>query len=408
MDNDNLLNESLLPRDILLNSILPHLDLQALVNLSSASKLCHRLVFLETPPTRWSKIRFLRDRTPSDGTHGSTKRSDGARRTHTCKITDEQLKAFLTRVNARENTREISLWGCDTIRGGGLTPLSGSRVLETIDLRVTGAKNEANIDYSAVVALLGTMLPLLPAKETEAVLPSNHPSSWERNNISVETMERMKMYYRPFTLQRVVFPPGHEKRGIVTYFHQCHRFWKRFKDCWNADGKYCSTCNTLFGKETSAPAWKCRACGEYSCRTSNDPENGPIREEQVETDDDDDDGPMRRCQSVCVRCAMCHDEFCSKYASCQNCISCPVCEKWFCEPCAMPRGCSVCHVRKCIWCSNIVECAACRKECCANHGFEGCGCCDRVFCEDCQQKELGFCVVCNKCYCSISCHDSAH
>mmetsp|Transcript_6974 Transcript_6974/g.14995 ORF Transcript_6974/g.14995 Transcript_6974/m.14995 type:complete len:230 (-) Transcript_6974:72-761(-) len=226
---------------------------------------------------------------------------------------------------------------------------------------------------------------------TSRASSSSSSSSWE-NDIGVDIPETAKNHYRPFSLQRVVFPPGCEKRGVVRWFRQCHQFWKGVRDRFDAEGKSCSKCNALFNKDI--PAWRCRVCGDYSCCPTKD----------------DDDESTEQCRSaICHRCCSCHDAFCSKEDEDHDtCFSCPVCDKWFCEPCATPPVCSECRVRKCIWCSNVVECAACRKESCANHGFEGCDCCDRVYCEDCRQNELGFCVVCNKHYCSVSCHDGAH
>lgn len=124
-----LTDDRILPRDILVNSILAaHLDISSLVTLSSCSKECRRIVYREVPGSTWSEI----DLSGND------------------RITDGQLYALLKNVNARENTRSLRLIGCVRIDGPGLEPLRGSSVLEDIDLRVLGSlphrEGEGGID----------------------------------------------------------------------------------------------------------------------------------------------------------------------------------------------------------------------------------------------------------------------
>lgn len=57
---------------------------------------------------------------------------------------DLQLSTLLTRVNAIEVTKNLNLTSCLAIRGSGLFPLQGSRVLESVELRHTSiGKNPA-------------------------------------------------------------------------------------------------------------------------------------------------------------------------------------------------------------------------------------------------------------------------
>ena len=51
------------------------------------------------------------------------------------KLSDAQLRALLTRVDARSHTKSISLRGCVSVTGSGLSPLQGSVALLSADLR---------------------------------------------------------------------------------------------------------------------------------------------------------------------------------------------------------------------------------------------------------------------------------
>ena len=89
-------------------------------------------------------------------------------------------------------------------------------------------------------------------------------------------------------------------------------------------------------------------------------------------------------------------------------ISCPKCNKHYCFECAMPPMCMECPRVLCQWCSNVVECAGCKKKSCAMHGYECCGGCDKVFCQECDESNLEHCMVCNEFYCTTECHRGVH
>ncbi len=56
-----------------------------------------------------------------------------------CQITDEQLCTFLENINARGNTRVLSIVGWANMKGTGLDPLHVSTVMENINLCVLGS-----------------------------------------------------------------------------------------------------------------------------------------------------------------------------------------------------------------------------------------------------------------------------
>jgi hypothetical protein len=141
-----LLDESSLPHDILIDSVLSYLDLYSLIKFSGTSKSCRKIVYNDIPKDRFAKINL----------NGNQN------------ITDDQLHAFLDNINANQNTRVLSLVGCTKITGTGLVPLSGSSVLEDIDLRVLALPLQGDsacllgstgLDEECVGDILNSMLP---------------------------------------------------------------------------------------------------------------------------------------------------------------------------------------------------------------------------------------------------------
>ena len=76
---------------------------------------------------------------------------DGAKRA----LTDGMLSSLLIRVNARNARKILNLESCKTIRGTGLAPLSGSEILEKLDL----PQHDGDLlDEGLVVPILRTMI----------------------------------------------------------------------------------------------------------------------------------------------------------------------------------------------------------------------------------------------------------
>ena len=353
IDNDRgaasskLLTEAFVPQHILVDSILAYLDLHSLVVFSGCSRICHDVVFKQTPKDRWETI-YLCGGKP-------------------CSIDDAQLSAFLRNINAVENTKVLSLVGCPSLTGRGIEPLTGSTVLEDIDLRMRGtfplkgelAKRQGDSSFnkhsSFITRVLRTMLPLTASEDIA-----------------------------PFKLRRVVLPRATKSDGCWNLYY----FFKHLKSCKKSFAnqlisKHCnkqSTClDTCGGKEFGT----CSKCMEVFCFTCSFDQNY-------------------------VKCSLCEELQCPSCKEGQN-IKCVVCEKSWCNACAMPPKCSMCNVQKCQWCSNVYECGGCGKQSCANHGAECCNGCDTNYCSDCQDDHVEFCIVCNEHYCSDNnCHDRMH
>jgi len=347
-----LLTEAFIPQDIFVDSILAYLDLHSLVVFSGCSRICRDVVFKQTPKDCWETI-YLCGGKP-------------------CSINDDQLSAFLRNINAVENTRVLSLVGCPSLTGRGIEPLTGSTVLEDIDLRVRGTlplKGEfgkrvgaSSLDGLFVTRVLRTMLPLTANQDIA-----------------------------PFTLRRVVFRSATNPRlatnpyGAGVYISRFYSFLNSCKRklAIQSKAKYCNKqgeCFDTFGKKEFG---KCSKCMEVFCFTCNSGQEF-------------------------VKCLLCAELLCPTCKEGQS-IKCIVCHSSCCNACAMPPKCSMCDVQKCQWCSNIYECGGCGKQSCATHGAECCGGCEKSYCNDCQDERLEFCIVCNEHYCSDNnCHDHMH
>lgn len=333
-----------LPEDIVQVSIMPFVDLHSLVRFSNCSKQCGNIVFHDSPPERWREIQFC----------------DGAK---SCTINDSQLKILLSKINARENTRVLSLIGCPNIKGTGLEPLSQSEVLEDIDLRVVGTsplKGEQRELYGAtglnerlIFVILSSILVQMRQNLSEIVVLRRLAVRGERHPINISSTieilhserEKLRLLWKPPSCIECKSSSGH---------------WPKQRNCCAA-----SKCQSVL--------W-CPGC-----------RNG-LR-------------PYKKC-------FICRSEYCRDCAP--QLLRCSICAHDFCKACAMPPNCSVCTKSKCQWCSNIAICCGCNVKCCASHGFESCGMCDKTCCLECIDEEFLFCVVCNQHYCDEACHRKYH
>ena len=182
---DEFLTASSFPQDIL-NSILSHLDLHTLVNFSSCAPRCQTIVFQEMNPRQWEEIRICG--------HLAL-----------CSINDEQLATFLRKINARDNTRALSLVGCPNLNGSGLEPLRGSAVLEDIDLRVRGSlplKGEMGEQYGDT------------GLDTAVVTDILRPSLRSENPSEPLTLQRVAFRQQP-TIHAARFMPQQNNRVFL-------------------------------------------------------------------------------------------------------------------------------------------------------------------------------------------------
>ncbi|KAL7525924.1 hypothetical protein ACHAWF_001566, partial [Thalassiosira exigua] len=211
---------------------------------------CQRLVFHEAPPARWEDIDLSGDR----------------------RISDDQLRALLANASARERTRRLSLAGCANVRGTGLAPLRGSRVLEDVDLRVRGCRplegedglryGDSGLDEPFVAGVLSSMLPRRdpapgcpPRKivlRRVAIRPLSAPSAAHLSNFSFGPDLRSFFFSFDFGLGRSI---------------RCTR--RPCSMCCVRTGEFedfsCPQCDTHFCRACAMPP-ECSECSARRCQ----------------------------------------------------------------------------------------------------------------------------------------------
>lgn len=313
MNNNKLMaNESLLPRHIIINSVIPYLDLHTLIIFSGSSRTCQKLVYQETPQARWRRVDLS----------GSS-------------ITDDQLRVFLKNVNAKEHTLLLSLVGCRNVQGPGLEPLHGSKVLQDIDLRVRGSlprqgetlHGPSGLMEDCVARILVSMLPLHCEQQDRGVVWSE-----EETNVALR-----RVAIRPLTLSSTTATTlGRFSRYSPT-LSRFFRYYDSLKRVLPSDpsrkksSNPCSLCSvqtTCIGE-----ILRCSTCEQYYCKPCAIPKQCS-------------ECSKLKCQwcSNVVTCASCNKQSCASHGY----EGCGGCEKVFCFDChGELEFCVVCNEHYC-------------------------------------------------------------
>lgn len=142
---EELCNLRLIPEE-LLKIVVSFGDVASNVCLAATNPWFRRFVYKKCP-SAWNEIDF--DQVPS---------SLAAR------ISDTELSKLLTNVNARCVTTFLSIMGCTSIQGPGLSALTNSQCLQVIDLRKGmndyGVPGETGLDEPLVIDVLSSMAPI--------------------------------------------------------------------------------------------------------------------------------------------------------------------------------------------------------------------------------------------------------
>mmetsp|Transcript_14738 Transcript_14738/g.21049 ORF Transcript_14738/g.21049 Transcript_14738/m.21049 type:complete len:399 (-) Transcript_14738:116-1312(-) len=89
------------------------------------NKFFHQFIFVECPDL-WECLEFTHRHNSALAPHSHSFSS---------KLTDRHLRILLKNIHANKVVRKLSLIGCTCLKGTGLSPLKGSKVLRHIDLR---------------------------------------------------------------------------------------------------------------------------------------------------------------------------------------------------------------------------------------------------------------------------------
>jgi hypothetical protein len=337
---------------------LEYVDLPTRVKFACLSRTLRHLVYGEDCSPLWENIDF--SKVPY---------------TRTSSITDETLSSLLTRVNAREVTKRLSLRDCHRLRGIGLESLRHSRVLESVDLRIHWYWAE-QINAHLVDILRTTV----PHKLFMVRLhKSSHNAGFTRDLRATLLQRAQQHKTKCNSCQDAI---ANELRQIVPNW-------------FGVPSPRCSYCLHFFCRTSSCSVAvrECTTCGDASCEACD---------------------RVRRCGKCalsycdyCINvspvCHVCTQAFCR---SCSDVGTCQICKKTLCSGCQNQAGgvsmswCAGCNTEFCNDCRTASYCAKCGESFCTDC-FEGSPCakCDRGFCSDCRDECCGncgsFCTFCN-------------
>ena len=290
------------------------------------------------------------------------------------KLKDDDVAGVLACINARTHLRTLGISGCKSITGRGLRPLSGSLVLEQVDLRHKMVDYPVIEEYSTALSEVF----VLPVLESIINTPGNmltlvhFPEQWreaqspELNTFLVGYNRLLEGRRNPCSKCNTVGNHdnwvNHEDGDIMfadKYWgmqnficHQCVKF-------------FCYECNNGGDDPSHQMLCTCKECkGEYC----------------------DDCFPM-------TRCAECNAYVCN---ACSR--ECPHCEGRACRDCEYIQYCDTCSVRSCDECTTFHTCEGgcgimqCNS--CVHNGvmhedpLELCEVCENYYCSDCRYDYL--------------------
>lgn len=279
------------------------------------------------------------------------------------KMTDDDIYAVLTCINARDVLKRLKLCGCINVEGHGLNPLRGSVVLEQIDLcivkkhEVPKSEPEPKISQYVVVPILDSIISV--------------------NGCSLK-------YIQIPVKWRYMF--AHDRSGVV---YPIWDFKRRFNENLSNRRIECSRC-VMFGAMHAQHTWLndvyeneriCYDCLEpicYYCRFNSGDVSVHCCSNGCSKTFCDNCMPLMEC-SYCATGAIC--------GACGDMEACGQCGNASCENCL--NSCDGCLQTRCTDCSEY--------NCC--EGYE----CIKAHCSDCYNGEeysVKYCDECESSYCS--------
>jgi hypothetical protein len=277
------------------------------------------------------------------------------------KLVDADIFAVLRSINAKDLLRKLKLTGCVNIIGGGLMPLTGSIVLEQIDLRLT-KKHE---DPYALQKLIVSHEIVLPILESILAAPGcvlkhitfplkwlRFPEEWARMLDEFGERYNQQLNNRRFSCaecnenmegEEWITTDGSSSRFQEKVCYDCLRPF--CSDCGPGFVSFCTSCNKHYCRDCSTVT-ECRECDGSWCKDCN--------------------GGMKDCEG----CAL---------PTCAYCLNtCDCCNLAACHSCFMGGKC-------CVEGCSRANCDACYDG--EKYNVNYCGDCCGYFCLDCQLAE---------------------
>ena len=318
-------NFRLIPNEML-TIVVSFGDVASNIRLAATCPWFRRFVYKKCP-SAWKDIDF-----------GKVPSSQAA------KLTDIGLIKLLTNVNARRVTNFLSITGCTSIQGPGLSALMNSRCLEVIDLRKSHEDKvtcgETGLDEPYVIGVLSSMAPintLLPYSSNRGLKLVKFRRQFDQAN-----------YYQSF---------NHEILNFLAILEDAiaQQMKERQVACEACESNLVACINDQHEFSYWASTYYCSACKSYKCGN--------------------------RCETTVMDCHICMDQLCS---DCQVVSGCLVCKKWFCSACRPVKCCEGCRRNICQECQATGSCPDCDSDFCTLcRPPQNCSDCEEVFCGEC-------------------------
>ena len=317
----------------LLKKILSFADIASLVIFASCSSQYKIYVYRESS-WLWQDIDF-------------------AKVSQANRLTDSSLLTLLTNVNAVNVTTTLSLMGCTSVRGYGLGALSGSSVMEQVELRQRQEEitsfGSTGLDDKFVTSVLSTMSPI---------------NALNRNgSAGLKIVKFRKQYNRTENFY------SRFSDDIAAFLMKLHESIRRQVDDCKVS---CHCCKEALVKKIPEEYfdWKaatcyCSECKRFKCGSDN-------------------------CDEVDIpECSMCMDQICK---GCGGAFLCEDCNLSFCERCRFTYFCGSCKTVLCDHCRDPLYCEFCDYHYCSgcsdDREIEYCEGCDAAYCAECSPNSV--------------------
>jgi hypothetical protein len=268
------------------------------------------------------------------------------------RLTDDDISAVLKHIDAVNKVKRLRITNCTKITGSCLEPLSGSEVIEQIDLSLVGDGGHS-MSLELVLPILDSII------ELEGGCSLKHlqfPHRWWRRtpNYSSSRLTLDVLAIHAFIGR---YNRMRENRGTIRCLH-CNQNLPQRRREWIA------TSGNLYGKNNHT----CYQCTKHYCY-----------------DCSDEDGIKNL-----VSCDQCQRDYCKEcveFGTCQGCEKnvCKHCLKFECNSDAWGHEC---HGKFCSKC--VDKCSHCGVSYCRNHNNE---------IGDYEEDEVIRCDHCYKSYC---------
>ena len=286
------------------------------------------------------------------------------------KLMDDDLANILTCINAKEAVRTLKLTYCVNIKGHGLKPLSGSTVLEKIDLSLVHQRNmpdhmNQRISDKVVLPILDSIL----STEGSILKQIQFPAKWQR---------RATKRFGDFLVR---FNETLVNRGL-----SCSRCTLGM----NTPSWYYWTRTHMRVNDEHLGSCICYDCNKHYCLPCTSDTNW--------------------ASSIIDTCCYCKKSYCSEVGSgcgrSRKWGECFICHGWdskFCEECEelciscggticaeCMHTCDLCSFRGCAECYREMKCENCNATNCEecfheeNYSVRNCEECDRTLCSSCR------------------------